>query len=191
MGIPDARWHEVSASPYEHERRAIAWLRDRLPDHEPWRAWSNFEFVAHDGSHNEVDLLVLGRTGVFLIEIKSHPGVVSGDQRLLEVSDPASPDRSRQLEHPIHIANRKAKRLKTILERTAAFGGGGTGRPSFRRSCSWPRPRGWMWKAPPPPGCSCGMPTGTPPPRSRCRSLPVRMNPMPPPTGTTRGSSRH
>ena len=71
-----------------------------------------------------MDLLVLGRTGVFLIEIKSHPGVVSGDQRLLEVSDPASPDRSRQLEHPIHLANRKAKRLKTILERTAAFGGG-------------------------------------------------------------------
>ena len=45
-------------------------VRERLPDHDPYRAWSNFEFIAGDGSSNEVDLLVLTPKGFFLVEIK-------------------------------------------------------------------------------------------------------------------------
>lgn len=128
MPIPPTRWTEVTPSEHEWERDALAWLRDRLPDHEPWRAWSNFEFLADDGSHNEVDLLVVGRTGVWLIEIKSHPGVVTGDQGTLHVraapGDPGTPDGFRAtFDHPIHACARKAKRLKSLLERTASFGG--------------------------------------------------------------------
>ena len=40
-----------------------------------YRAWTNFEFVADDGSINEVDLLVFTPQGFFLVEIKSRPGV--------------------------------------------------------------------------------------------------------------------
>ena len=29
-----------------------------FPPHEPYRAWANFEFIADDGSINEVDLLL-------------------------------------------------------------------------------------------------------------------------------------
>jgi hypothetical protein len=49
-------------------------VRARFPTHEPYRAWSNFEFIADDGSINEVDLLAFTSEGFFLIEIKSRPG---------------------------------------------------------------------------------------------------------------------
>lgn len=67
------RWKEVSFSEYAWERAALAFLRQRLPDHEPYRAWANFEFLALDGSLNEADVLVLSKKGLFLIEIKSWP----------------------------------------------------------------------------------------------------------------------
>ena len=35
-----------------------------FPDHEPYRAWANFEFIALDGSINEVDLLLLHPHGL-------------------------------------------------------------------------------------------------------------------------------
>ena len=53
------RWREITRSEFPWEREALAFVRERLPDHEPYRAWSNFEFIARDGSINEVDLLVL------------------------------------------------------------------------------------------------------------------------------------
>ena len=54
-------------------------VRQRFPEHEPYRAWCNFEFIADDGSINEVDLLVFTSMGFFLVEIKSRPGRVFGD----------------------------------------------------------------------------------------------------------------
>lgn len=56
------RWVEVTESEYPWEREALGYLRERLPDTEPFRAWSNFEFIAEDGSINEVDLLVVSLT---------------------------------------------------------------------------------------------------------------------------------
>lgn len=61
---PDSdRWMEVSKSQYSWEQEALAYVREALPDVEPNRCWSNFEFVADDGSINEVDLLVLSAKG--------------------------------------------------------------------------------------------------------------------------------
>jgi hypothetical protein len=45
-----------------------------LPDYDPWRGWSNFEFINDEGRVNEVDLLVLTPAGLVLVEIKSRPG---------------------------------------------------------------------------------------------------------------------
>jgi hypothetical protein len=71
------RWQEIAPSAYPWEREALEFIRTRLPDHDPYLAWSSFEFVGQDGSINEVDLLVLSPNGLFLIEIKSRPGVVA------------------------------------------------------------------------------------------------------------------
>lgn len=51
VAVEPPRWSE-GASEWAHEREALAFVRSRLPDHEPWRAWSNVEFLA-DRRHND------------------------------------------------------------------------------------------------------------------------------------------
>src|SRR3954447_14687023 len=113
-----ANWVSVTESRYPWERDALDFVRDRWPDHDPYRAWANFEFIALDGSINEVDLLLLTPMGFFLVEIKSRPGRVYGDAgtwtwdtegRLITASN------------PLLLANLKAKKLKQLLLRQKAI----------------------------------------------------------------------
>ena len=73
------RWVTISESEYTWEREALSYVRAQFPDQDPFRAWTNFEFVADDGSINEVDLLVVSPYKIYLVEIKSRPGHLSGD----------------------------------------------------------------------------------------------------------------
>ena len=74
-----SNWHAFADSPFPWERDALDFVRGKLPTHEPYRAWSLFEFIALDGTVNEVDLLVFAPFGFFLVEIKSRPGRLTGD----------------------------------------------------------------------------------------------------------------
>jgi hypothetical protein len=85
------RWKEISRSAYRWEREALDWLRDHLPDADPVLAWSNFEFLAGDGSINEVDLLILTEKGFFLVEVKSWPGEIRGDAGTPSTTTASSP----------------------------------------------------------------------------------------------------
>lgn len=110
-------WQEIGTTRFPWERAALDYVRARLPEHDPYRGYALFEFIASDSSINEVDLLVIGFTGVFLIEIKSWPGVVNGDQRdWVEERE----GRPRFHENPLLGADRKAKRLKSLLEQQAS-----------------------------------------------------------------------
>lgn len=112
------RWITVAESEFAWEREALDWLRERLPDTDPWLAWSNFEFIDDDGKVNEVDLLVLAPGGLFLVEIKSRPGVLTGDARTWTwITD----GREFTYENPLYRANRKAKRLAALLRRQPSF----------------------------------------------------------------------
>jgi serine/threonine protein kinase len=111
---PNARWKAITESQFSWEREALEYLRERLPDHEPWRAWANFEFIADDGSVNEVDLMVLSPRGLFIIEIKSRPGVLSGDAAYWTWTDAG---RRYTDDNPLPTVNRKAKKLASILRR--------------------------------------------------------------------------
>jgi len=51
------RWNIITPSQYEWERRGLDLIRTGLPDHDPYRAWANFEFQTSDGAIHEVDLL--------------------------------------------------------------------------------------------------------------------------------------
>src|SRR4029078_1443137 len=110
-------WIKVAESGFPWEREAIAFLRTNLPAHEPYRAWSNFEFVADDGSINEVDALVFTSEEVFLIEIKSRTGRLSGDGGtwLWETDG-----RYHTTDNPLIAANTKAKKLRSLLQRQRA-----------------------------------------------------------------------
>jgi serine/threonine protein kinase len=112
-------WHEVSPSRHDHEREALEFLRKHLPRHEPWRVWTNFQFVAADGSLNEVDAFVLGKLGAFLVEIKCHVGDATGNQDTLSFKDTAG--NRKRIEHPLRLADLKAKRLKSLLQQTTLF----------------------------------------------------------------------
>lgn len=73
------RWNIITPSQYEWERRGLDFIRAGLPDHDPYRAWANFEFQTVDGAIYEVDLLVLTKQGFWLVECKAWSGRISGD----------------------------------------------------------------------------------------------------------------
>lgn len=108
------RWKSITQSAYAWEQDALEFVKERLPDREPYRAWSNFEFIADDGSINEVDLLVLTPKGFFLVEIKSRPGVLTGDAGTWTW---AVEGRLVTGDNPLIRANQKAKKLITLLKR--------------------------------------------------------------------------
>ena len=110
-------WITVTDSRYPWERDALDFVRDRWPDHDPYRAWANFEFIALDGSINEVDLLLLTPMGFFLVEIKSRPGRVYGDPGTWTWE---TEGRLVTAANPLLSANLKAKKLRALLERQKA-----------------------------------------------------------------------
>lgn len=113
MALSSSRWRKASESEFPWERDALQYLADSLPDREPTRFWSNFEFVSADGYLNEVDGLVLTGKGIFLVEIKSRPGRrLDGDAYTWTWSDGA---RSIETDNPLVLADRKAKRLASLL----------------------------------------------------------------------------
>lgn len=79
MATSALRWAAMHESDFTWEREALDFLREHIPDHDPWRAWGNFEFIDDTGKVNEVDALILSPRGLLLIEIKSRPGSITGD----------------------------------------------------------------------------------------------------------------
>ena len=112
------RWQAISPSAYPWEQEALDFLSSHLPDHEPFRGWSNFEFIADDGTINEVDALVLGPTGLYLIEIKSRPGEITGDTHTWTWRNDGRPITD---DNPLFLANRKARKLASLLRRQKEF----------------------------------------------------------------------
>ena len=102
-----ARWKTITRSEFPWEQEALDFVRERLPDHEPYRAWSNFEFIADNGSINEVDLLVFTPVGFFIVEIKSNPGTLTGDAHTWTWRHNG---RTKVVDNPLFLANQKAKK---------------------------------------------------------------------------------
>src|SRR4051794_12617472 len=111
------RWKIITTSKFEWERRALDFIRTALPDHDPYRAWSNFEFQADDGAIYEVDLLVLTKQGFWLVECKAWGGRIAGDSGSWTRTEGG---RARSEDNPVLLANRKAKALSSLLKAQAA-----------------------------------------------------------------------
>ncbi len=111
------RWNIITPSKFEWERRGLDFVRKALPDHDPYRAWSNFEFQADDGAIYEVDLLVLTKQGFWLVECKAWEGRITGDAGSWTRT---TGGRARSEDNPVILANRKAKALSSLLKAQAA-----------------------------------------------------------------------
>jgi len=103
------RWVDVTPSQFAHETEGLNLVRAMLPAHQPFRAWSNFEFRDGQGRWGEVDLLVLGRRRLHLVELKYYTGTLRGDDLTWRR------DGHRAEDSPLKLARRKAQRLASKL----------------------------------------------------------------------------
>ncbi|MGB2567458.1 BREX system serine/threonine kinase PglW [Micromonospora citrea] len=111
------RWEQINPSAYQHEQDGLRELASYLPDAEPYHVWANVEFVGTDGSINEVDALVLTRSGLYVLELKHWQGRVSGDGQQWRRHKPNG--RTQVIDSPLILANRKAKRLRSVMQQYA------------------------------------------------------------------------
>ncbi len=117
MALPEGRIHRGRATPYPWERKALdlVYKHESLSDTDPHQAWELHElYDPSSGRLYEIDLLFLSRQGLFLVEIKSHPGVLTGDIVDWTFTEDG---RRRSIECPFSGANLKAKVLGTLLQR--------------------------------------------------------------------------
>jgi serine/threonine protein kinase len=118
MALSGTRWKRFAESRFPHERVALEFLSQGLPDTDPTLLYSNFEFIADDGSVNEVDALVVTRAGVFLVEIKSRGGIVSGNRHSW---DWEKDGHTLSIDSPLMLANAKARKLADLIGKQRAF----------------------------------------------------------------------
>lgn len=108
--MSDERWVEVSQSQFTHETEGLQYLKSKLPQQSPYRAWTNFEFRDGRGRWHEVDALVLTQSRLHLIELKHYVGRLRGsDHTWLR-------DGKRAEDSPLLLARRKAQYLASKLK---------------------------------------------------------------------------
>jgi serine/threonine protein kinase len=111
MSGESPRW-QGPRSDFAWEEDALKHIKDQMPDAEPYRAWQTFTFTAPSSHVREVDLFLAAPGGLFLVEIKSHPGTArnNGSTWVFRADD-----RTRTIENPLHFTDSKSKDLKTRL----------------------------------------------------------------------------
>jgi serine/threonine protein kinase len=116
MPLSEARIHRGRPTPFPWEREALDLVYAGIADIDPYQAWELHEL--HDPSSGrlyELDLLFLSRVGLFMVEIKSQPGVLTGD--VVDWTFTESGGRRRTIECPYATVNHKAKVLASLLQR--------------------------------------------------------------------------
>lgn len=117
MAFSEGRIHRGRPTPYPWERQALdlVYKHESLSDTDPHQAWELHELYAPaSGRLYEIDLLFLSRQGLFLVEIKSHPGALTGDIVDWTFTEGG---RRRTIECPYPGTNLKAKVLADLLAR--------------------------------------------------------------------------
>ncbi|EKF21528.1 nuclease-related domain protein [Mycolicibacterium hassiacum DSM 44199] len=107
--MKDGRWVTIAESQFDHEKQGLEAVKRILPDTDPFRAWANFEFRDNRGRWHEVDLLVLGRDRLYLIELKHYCGILTGNDHLWRRNN-------RTEDSPLLLARRKAQYFASLLK---------------------------------------------------------------------------
>lgn len=135
MSLRASRWHDRRVQ-LQLEREVLEWLREQLPNHDPWHVWTNFEFIDDEGRINEVDALVLAPAQV-------HHRIAEARKPMATLHTALKTDGREIVDNPRLLTDRKAKRLK---------------KDPCGASCPWPRPRSAchssnQWSSFPPRAC--------------------------------------
>ena len=110
--MKDGRWVTIAESQFAHEKLGLEVVKQLLPDTVPFRAWANFEFRDNRGRWHEVDLLVLARDTLYLIELKHYRGILRGNDHIW------LRDGHRAEDSPLLLARRKAQYFSSLLKDT-------------------------------------------------------------------------
>lgn len=108
--MKDGRWVTIADSQFAHEKEGLAAVKRALPDAAPFRAWANFEFRDNRGRWHEVDLLVLARDTLYLVELKHYRGILRGNDHVW------MRDGHRAEDSPLLLARRKAQYFASLLK---------------------------------------------------------------------------
>ncbi|WP_410581416.1 BREX system serine/threonine kinase PglW [Amycolatopsis sp. lyj-108] len=117
-GSSSVRWYQRKQSDYAWEQEGLDFIKRQMPDAEPYRAWATFSFTAASSRSNECDLLIAVPSGLYLLELKAHPGRVVNHGSTWRFTDRHS-GRVRTLPNPLEMTNLKAKELRGQLTRAA------------------------------------------------------------------------
>ncbi len=116
MALDRSRVVEAGETPHAHEREAIEFAIKALDNVDPYHLWALCDLVdPPTGRLYEIDLIVLGYSALYLIEVKSGPGRYTGDC-VDWVRDPRDGTKPRYMDAPLKLTNHKAKVLKSRLE---------------------------------------------------------------------------
>ena len=110
--VKDGRWVQIADSQFAHEKQGLDAVKQLLPDAPPFRAWANFEFRDNRGRWHEVDLLVLARDALYLIELKHYSGTLRGNDHVW------LRDGHRAEDSPLLLTRRKAQYFASLLKDT-------------------------------------------------------------------------
>ncbi|HPY24481.1 MAG TPA: BREX system serine/threonine kinase PglW [Mycobacterium sp.] len=110
--MKDGRWVTIADSQFPHEKQGLEIVKALLPDAPPFRAWANFEFRDNRGRWHEVDLLVLARDTLYLIELKHYRGILRGNDHVW------MRDGHRAEDSPLLLTRRKAQYFSSLLKDT-------------------------------------------------------------------------
>ncbi|HZL19368.1 MAG TPA: BREX system serine/threonine kinase PglW [Polyangia bacterium] len=118
MALGPDRIISPGQTPHQHEREAFEFVVRELPDTEPFRIWAFSDLIDPAGRRYDIDLLVLGYHALYLIEVKGHPGTLTGDDVDWQFTFPGG-GRS-LIENPARGAHHKARVLGSLLDRQFA-----------------------------------------------------------------------
>ncbi len=121
MALSRQRVLAEGTTPYAHEREGVAFALGALPDTDPYHAWALVDLLdPSTGRLLEIDLLVLGYSCLYLVEMKAWPGRIEGDAIDWRWIPPEGRERWR--DNPRPLAHRKAQILKSRLEHAMPTG---------------------------------------------------------------------
>ncbi len=116
MPLGKSRVALVWESPYAHEQEAIKYAISKLPNNDPYHLWALIDLVEpSSGRLHEIDLMIIGYSAIYLVEVKSGPGTYVGDS-VDWWRTPPGETRSRWMDPPRKLANYKAKVVKSLLQ---------------------------------------------------------------------------
>jgi serine/threonine protein kinase len=121
VALSHGRVVAVGETLYPHEQEGIEFAIQALPDTDPYHLWALIDLLDKStGRYLEIDLLILGYSCLYLVELKAWPGRIEGDSIDWTWTTPEG--RTQWKENPLRLTRRKAQILKSRLERSLPAG---------------------------------------------------------------------